>query len=129
MNTDKFVLSSSGWPRKQIACQPVPPQRMDEDGNGRSAFICVHLWLKRQVKGFLPHFKGKMTAFSRIFPLIPAYSRVTGEEGFACRSIKSPIFLPNPSFCHRSMAELQVKPSQTCIIGQDEGRFSANRLT
>jgi hypothetical protein len=53
MNTDKFALSSSGWPFNQLARQPVPPQRMGEDGscpghhvlggggrNGRSVFVC-----------------------------------------------------------------------------------------
>jgi hypothetical protein len=59
MNTDKFALSSSGWPFNQFARQPVPPQRMGKggsflshhnlrDGGGdvRSVFICVYLWLK-----------------------------------------------------------------------------------
>jgi hypothetical protein len=182
MNTDKFALSSSGWPLNQLARQPVPPQRMGEGGsfpghrslggggsNGRSVlqlrkslfsrpensrkrtqgtrrqplpflcslrsfvaipcgygasragFICADLWQKRQVKGLLATFEMKN---DRIFPLAPAYSRIFPRKrgrGLACRTIKSPSFLPNPSFGHQSEAKLQVKPRRGQSNRSDEG--------
>jgi hypothetical protein len=61
MSTDKFALSSSGWPFNQLARQPVPPQRMGKggsfpgrhslgggDNNSRSLIIWVWLWLNAQ---------------------------------------------------------------------------------
>jgi hypothetical protein len=118
MNTDKFALSSSEWPFNQLARQPVLPQRMGEggsflgrqslrggSGNGSSVFICADLRLNIRAPGrqirLLAAFgrKNPMTADSRLLSYIPAYFCVRGK-GLACRSIKSPIFLPNPSFCH-----------------------------
>jgi hypothetical protein len=45
MNTDKFALSSNGWPFNQLARQGFLG-RHSPGSDGRSVFICVYLWLK-----------------------------------------------------------------------------------